>query len=93
MLEYASMGAETTGSKAKVFDFDDTLLARERVTRVMGLVVGKARPQHLPNLTAEDIAKLDINHGRVEGQVKGKKERIAFEWHAGRRVYPGVRED
>jgi len=93
VLEYPPMGVETTGSTARVFDFDDTLLGRERITRLMGLVVGKVRPQHVPHLSAEEITQLNINHGRVEGEVKGRVEKTAFDWHAGRRVYPGVKEE
>lgn len=68
-------------------------MTRFGITRLIGLVVGKIRPQHLPNLTLEEIAELNINHGRVEGHVSGKKEKIAFDWHAKRQVYPGVREE
>lgn len=84
---------ETGKKAARVFDFDDTLLGREWPTRLAGLALGVVHPQHLPSLTRDEIAKLDLNHERVEGRVKGWRERKAFEAHAKRRVYPGVREE
>lgn len=81
------------GKKARVFDFDDTIIEREEATRIMGLVSEIIRPHNIPNLSLEKIAQLNLNHGRVDGIVRGAKERIALVAHARRKVYPGVREE
>lgn len=77
-------------SRARVFDFDDTLIGREAVTRVSGLVMGRIRPHRSPNLTVADISQLNLNHSRVDIPINRLKERISFEFHARRNVYPGV---
>lgn len=87
------MAIERAGARARVFDFDDTLIGRELVTRSLGLVSGKVRPHKLPTLTREKIAQLDINHDRVDGHVVGWKEVISFRVHARRSVLPGVKDE
>lgn len=79
--------------KTRVFDFDDILIGRERITRVSGLVIGRLRPHSPLNLALTDITQLDLNHGRVAVPINGLKERISFEFHARRNVYPGVRDE
>lgn len=81
---------EQLHSKARVFDFDDTLIGREAVTRVSGLVMGRIRSHRLPNLTIAHISQLNLNHSRVDIPINRLKERISFEFHARRNVYSGV---
>ncbi|MDO8503452.1 MAG: hypothetical protein Q7S60_02055 [bacterium] len=78
--------------KVRAFDLDNTLLEGGGITGVVASVYRRISLQHLPNLTAGEIAKLDLHHGRIDdGRVEGW-ERIAFEIHARRRVFPGVRD-
>src|SRR3989338_8791479 len=81
---------ECLSSRARVFDFDDTLIGREVFTRVSGLVMGRIRPHRSPNLTITDISQLSLNHNRVDTPINSLIERISFEFHARRNVYPGV---
>ena len=83
---------EQLNLKARVFDFDDTLIGRESVTRISGLVFGRLRPHRLPALTLVDVSQLELNHSRVASPINGFKERISFEFHARRNVYPEVRD-
>lgn len=85
------MSAELIGKKARVFDFDDTLIGRELITRISGSAIGRIHPHNLPTFSLDDIAQLDLNHGRVPAFISGLKERISFGFHARRSVYPGVR--
>ena len=83
---------EQLNLKARVFDFDDTLIGRESVTRISGLVFGRLRPHRIPALTLVDVSQLELNHSRVASSINGFKERISFEFHARRNVYLEVRD-
>ncbi len=87
------MSTELIGKKARVFDFDDTLIGREWVTRISGSAIGRIRPHSLPTFSLDDVFLLDLNHGRVPVSISGLKERISFEFHARRNVYPGVKRE
>lgn len=86
------MSTEAPVRAARIVDFDDTIMDRGTCVRFVGMVWGKIHPQHLPKLTLDDIAKLDINHGRVEGSLGGPFERFSFWLHSKRKLYPGVRD-
>lgn len=77
-------------NKAQVFDLDDTIFARERIIRVLGFINGKLHPQSHSLLMRADIMRFEINHGRVDSQIEGWKERLAFEAHARRQIFPWV---
>lgn len=81
---------EQLNPKARVFDFDDTIIGRESITRLSGLVMGKIRPHRPLALTTDDVSQLRLNHGRVAVPISNFRERISFEFHARRNVYPGV---
>lgn len=81
---------EQLNPKARAFDFDDTIIGRENVTRLSGLVMGRIRPHRLPVLTLDDISLLKLNHGRIDAPINSLKERMSFEFHSRRNVYPGV---
>jgi|SRR3989344_5137105 len=82
-----------TNKKARAFDFDDTLIGRQRVTRIGGAVIGKAKPHHLPDLTAEQIAALQLNHNIRSGGIHSPIEAISYFFHSIRSVYPGVKQE
>lgn len=85
--------SERIGGKARVFDFDDTIIKRETVTRLSGLVFGKLRPNNLPNLTLSEIARLNLNHKRTDTLIITFKELLSFKTHARRNVFPQVEEE
>lgn len=81
---------EHLNPKARVFDFDDTIIGREGITRLLGLVVGRIRPHRPLDLTTDDVSQLQLNHGRIAIPISNLKERISFEFHARRNVYSSV---
>jgi len=89
----ASMTEQFISRKARVFDFDDILVGRERITRVSGLVFERLKPHKLPSLTLTDISQLDLNYDRVAIPISSLKERVSFEFHARRNVYHRVKEE
>lgn len=109
MVNYKSMSAENNaakqlmtdlgwkkgilGKKARAFDLDDTLIGRQPFVRVSGAIVGKIKPHHLPNLTAEEIAALDVKHDPVDHGISSPAEAISYAFHSVRRVYPGIRPE
>lgn len=82
-----------TQRRAVVVDFDDTIIGRGSLTRFIGMVMGRIHHQHLPELIIEDIANLNLDHGRVDAPVSGIGERLSFWFHSRRRLYPRVREE
>lgn len=82
---------EQLNHKAAVFDFDDTLIGREIVTRASGLIMGRVRPHRSSGLSVADIAKLQLNHSRVSDPIRRLRERLSFKLHARRNVYQGVK--
>lgn len=85
------MAVEALLGKAHILDLDDSYVGRGKIVRICGLVSGKFKPPHIPNLAPEQILGLTFNHGRVDEPIKSLAERISFEIHARRSVYPGVR--
>lgn len=81
------------GKNARVFDFDDTIIGRETVTCLSGLVMGKLRSCHAHKVTSGDIERLNIDHSPINIPVTGLKEKISLKIHALRKVYPGIREE
>jgi hypothetical protein len=71
-----------TAKKARAFDFDDTLIGRQRLVRFGGAIMGGVKPHHLPNLTAEEIAALKLNHSSRSGSIYSPKEAISFFFHS-----------
>jgi len=78
---------------ARVFDFDDTIIRRETVTHLSGLVIGKLRAPHSPIVTSEDIERLDLNHSPVSTLITGLREKTSLRVHALRKVYPGIKKE
>jgi len=82
-----------TVERVKVFDLDDTLISRGPPARILGLAGGKIRPHRPPNLSSQQIAKLNIGHHKVDGNIHGFFEQLSFSVHAGRSMIPGVRQE
>lgn len=74
------------GEKAWSLDIDDTLVQRERITRVLG-VIGQAYKPHLfpPFLKPAKIP--DMDH-RVRNDPLSNKENISFKAHKRRKTTP-----
>jgi hypothetical protein len=79
------------GRRAAIsWDFDDTLLRRERVTRVGGAIIGRfTTPKPLP-LDISEVPEQD--RGSVNTPFRSLGERIAYRFHSRRKPFPGVVE-
>jgi hypothetical protein len=85
------------GERAKLYDIDDTLVARERITRVAGAAKGKVKAAILDTLhhnpktySLNDIPLLD--HTPIYRPMRNSKEEIAYHFHIKRKAFPGVAE-
>lgn len=79
--------------KARVFDFDDTLMVgKETFTRASSLIMSRMLSHRLPNIAIAYISQLNLNHGRVNLPINSIKEKISFELHARSKVYASVKD-
>lgn len=80
------------GSRAEIFDMDDTLVRRKTIIRVFSALKSRnpLNRNHHPFARLEDLPQ--VNHQRTEGRVTGIRGRWMLASHIRRVVIPVMRD-